>query len=396
MAGRRFDVAVVGAGPAGCVAAYTAARRGYRVALVDQRAFPRDKPCGDGLGPGVGRLLDELDLGHVLAGEAAAEALTVYGPDHTRLDADLAELGCRGYVVPRVELDERLRRAALDAGAEDLAEHKLVRTRIGADGRREVTVRGRDGEEAFPVQLVVGADGAYSTTRRLLGVAKNPERHTAIAMRAYAKTTMSDPRLVFEFSRTLLPAYGWIFPTGKGVVNVGVGLMLPHLRARGHDLRTLLDKFVVSCRERGIELGDPYRHRSHHLPTAGALPRLAHERAALVGDAGSMINPVSGEGIVYGMRAAERLVAELPDDLRDAGALGAALGRYEHGFKKAHRAHILSSLAAHRMLSSPWWTVRVIKAAGRDPQVLRDAIDLLFDLGRIRPSTTVRIVRHGW
>ena len=97
-------------------------------------------------------------------------------------------------------------------------------------------------------------------------------------MRAYAKSTAFDERpcLVFEFSRALLPAYGWIFPTGTGLLNVGVGLMLPHLRRRHGDLRNLLDKFVIACRERGIEIGEPYGHRAHHLPTAAWLPPLAH------------------------------------------------------------------------------------------------------------------------
>jgi geranylgeranyl reductase family protein len=393
----RFDLVVVGAGPAGSTAAYAAARRGLRVALVDQRTFPRDKTCGDGLGPGVAALLDELGLGHVLEGEVPARALAVYGPDGVLLDTDLPPMSGHGYVVPRLDFDDRLHTAALEGGAVDLSGHKLVATGLDG-GRRWVTLRHRGRDHTVEAALVVGADGAYSAMRRQLGVAKNPERHLAVAMRAYAKSTMFDERpcLVFEFSRTLLPAYGWLFPTGQGVVNIGVGLMLPHLRQRHHDLRTLLDTFVASCRERGVELGEPAQHRAHHLPTAGWLPPLAHERAVLVGDAGSMINPVSGEGIVYGMRAANRLVTALPDDVHDEKTLRRALVRFERDFRRGHRAHILSSLAAHRLLSSPWWTKRVINAAQRDPHVLRDAIDLLFDLGRLRPSTTVRILRHGW
>lgn len=397
----RFDVAVIGAGPAGSIAACVAARRGLRVALVDQRTFPRDKACGDGLGPGVAALLDDLDLAHVLAGEVPARALTVYGPDGVVLDADLPPASGRGHVVPRIDFDDRLHTAALARGAVDLSGHKLLDSGLSARCRW-VTLRGPGGQSTIEAPLVVGADGAYSTLRRLLGVPKNPDQHMAVAMRAYAKSTMFDPdgalrpRLVFEFSRSLLPAYGWIFPTGKGVVNVGVGLMLPHLQRREHDLRTLLHKFVISCRERGIELGEPYQERAHHLPTAGALPPLAHERAVLIGDAGSMINPVSGEGIVYGMRAARRLVEGLPADLADPVALRRSLRGFERRFRREHRAHIYSSLAAHRLLSSPWWTKRVVTAAQRDPNVLRDAIDLLFDLGRLRPSTTVRILRHGW
>jgi menaquinone-9 beta-reductase len=180
------------------------------------------------------------------------------------------------------------------------------------------------------------------------------------------------------------------------VLNIGVGVMLHHMHRRHYDLRAVLAGFVDSCRGRGIELGEPYGYRAHHLPTAGARPRLAHERAVLLGDAGSMINPVSGEGIVYGMRAADQLVRELPARLTDPAGLARALTGFERGLRRAQRMHIVSSLAAHRLLSSPRWTKFVIRAAQRDPLVLRDAIDLLFDLGRMRPSTTVRILRHGW
>lgn len=72
-----YDVLVVGAGPAGSIAAITAARRKLRVGLIDRQTFPRDKPCGDGIGPGVVRLLRELDLGDVLAEEKPMDWLTV-------------------------------------------------------------------------------------------------------------------------------------------------------------------------------------------------------------------------------------------------------------------------------------------------------------------------------
>jgi geranylgeranyl reductase family protein len=396
-----YDLAVIGAGPAGSITAYCAARRGLRTALVDQREFPRDKACGDGLGPGVANLLRQVGLEHVLAGEVAADALTVYGPDGSALDAALPAIGgdlLDGYVVPRAEFDQRLRSAALEAGAVDLAGHKLLDTGP-ASGHRWATLRRGDETVHLRASLVVGADGAYSTVRRLLGVPRNRQRHMAIAMRAYAKTDAFDPggalgpRMVFEFSRALLPAYGWIFPTGRGLVNVGVGLPVAHVRRPGYDLRTLLDSFVDGCRARGIDVGTPYRHRAHHLPTAGAMPRLVHERAVLVGDAASMINPFSGEGIAYAMSAAHRLVEALPTDL--SRGLDGGLREYERQFRRAHRAHVASVVVAARLLASPWCATRVIRAARRDPRVLGDAVEMLFGLGRFRASTALRILRSG-
>ncbi|MFK3983495.1 geranylgeranyl reductase family protein [Micromonospora sp. NPDC050397] len=395
---------VAGSGPAGATAAIVAARRGWRVALVDQRTFPRDKPCGDGLGPGVAQLLRTLDLGHLLAGESPATSLTVYGPSGAELNAALTGLDgmpTEGYVVPRADFDQRLRLAALDAGALDLSGHKVTGTGL-ADDSRWVSVRRGGQEHRLDAGLVVAADGAYSVLRRALGAGRPGERTTGIAMRAYADTDAFDPdgplglRMIFEWSKELLPAYGWVFPNGKGLANVGVGVMVTELRRRSLDLRRVLDGFADSCRRRGIELGDLYAHRAHHLPLARRIPRLAHRRAVLIGDAASMINPLSGEGIVYGMNAAYRVVGGLPDDPREAVGQARALGEFERWFRHTYRSHLLSSQVAHGLMSIPWWARHMIRAANNDPVVFRDAVELLFGLGRIRAGTTWRILRHGW
>lgn len=401
MSSATFDIAVIGAGPAGAVAALCAAQRGFQVALVDQRSFPRDKPCGDGLGPRVTLALRELGLGDVISDDVPANSLTVHGPDGVDFTTSLASLGgslTEGYVVPRADFDQRLRNAAIAEGAIDLAGNRLMSMELD-HGTRSLLVRRHGREHRFAARLVIGADGAYSTTRRELGVERPAASRTAIAMRAYSDTSAFDPsgpmgtRMIFEWSRELLPAYGWVFPTGKGVANVGLGVTLEVLQRRGMDLREALERFAESCRHRGIELGGLRAHRSHHLPLARSVPPLAHARAALVGDAASMINPLSGEGIAYGIDAAVQLVSMLPIRLDDDAALGRALSGYERWFRQSHRRHLLSCSLAYRMMSNPWWAARVLRAAHADPIVSRDALDLMFGLGSIRARTTWRILR---
>lgn len=396
---------VVGAGPAGSIAALTAARRGFRVALVDQRTFPRDKPCGDGIGPGVVRVLHRLGLDHVLAGEHPTSSVTAYGPDSVDLTAALHSFGDRstqGYVIPRARFDQKLRLAALAEGAADLAGHRVTDT--GQDRqRRWVNVRRDGADRRLSAFLVVGADGAHSMVRRLLGLPRPSPRHTAIAMRAYSDTVAFDrgepleARMIFEWSRATLPTYGWVFPTSAGTVNVGLGVMLSQLQRRHLSLRDGLERFADSCRQRGIELGDLVGHRSHHLPLAGDIPRLAHDRAVLVGDAASMINPLSGEGIAYGMSAAVHLIGILPPRLDEHALVVRALNEFEQWFRRTHRAHLISCSIARRLMTSPWWAKQMLRAADRDAGVRRDVVTMLFDLGRIRAGTTWRIVRQrGW
>ena len=134
------------------------------------------------------RLLRELDLCEVLAADKPVDWLTVYGPDGVELNSALVSTGdmpAEGYVVPRRDFDHRLWQAALQAGAVSLAGYKAVGTGVDRD-LRWIDLRA-DGEvQRVSARLVVGADGAYSTMRRLLGGARPGPRRTAIAMRAYA------------------------------------------------------------------------------------------------------------------------------------------------------------------------------------------------------------------
>lgn len=399
-----FDIAIIGAGPAGSVAAYAAARRGFTVALIDRSAFPRDKACGDGVGPAAVATAAQLGLGDIFANDIPVTAVSVAGPDGTRLDTTPAEMGSavHGYIVPRRDLDKRLLDRALKENAADLTGWKFIRTSL--DGQyRTIDLQARDGTPLqITARLLIGADGANSVTRRALGAAPSSPRHTGIAMRAYAETGDFDPgsavgpRMLFSFDRELLPSYAWLFPTGRGTVNIGAGGPLTEIRRTGQDLRRLIDTYAGQVRAQGITLSEPRAHRAHHLPHFGGMPRLAHPRAALIGDAASMINPFSGEGIAYGVTAAALLIDSLPDHITAPGAIDNALASFERRFRRTYRAHMASTLILHRLMRQPHWAKLFISAAQRDPDVLRDAVDLLFGTGRVSALTAARILRTRW
>lgn len=401
-----FDIAVVGSGPAGAIAAYAGAQRGLRVALIDRQTFPRDKTCGDGIGPGAVEVAQRLGLGDIFSGETPINSILVTGPDGAKLEGTTPNIdgkAMQGFVIPRVDFDERLFRHAVKAGAHDLTGLKFAGGENSLNGVRTIKLQGKDHvERSVSARLLVGADGAHSVVRKFLGAPVVSPRHMGIAMRAYCESDAFQeggsvgPRLLFEFSRELLPSYGWVFPTGKSLVNIGVGGPLLELQNKGLKLKEVLDKFADSMRSRGVELGELNSQRAYHLPQFAGMPPLNYPRAALIGDAASMINPVSGEGIAYGMVAASHLVEILPSNLSDGDALSAALTRFDADFRSRYRLHIASSLAAHRMLRSPMWAKMVVRAAQRDPEVLRDSIDLLFGFGRIHTITAARILRHGW
>lgn len=398
-----FDIVVIGAGPAGSVAAYAAARRGFEVALVDRRTFPRDKPCGDGIGPGAVRVLRELGMGAVFEEHPAVEHLTVYDPDGRRLDSEIPDIDGRpmyGHVITRYDFDHELFRAACEAGVTDLTGMRYL-SMTAAPDLRQVTLRVSDGTETtVDARLVIGADGAYSAVRKTLcGKARRDTRHLSVALRAYASSGdflpggSVGPRLMLDYSRELLPGYGWVFPLDDGRVNIGVGALVSALKARDDDLKTMLGAFADRTRARGIHLGELHEQRAHQLPHVGGMPKLTYPRAALLGDAASMINPVSGEGIAYAVTAAAEFVETLPSKLGDAATLNAALSRFERDFRRRYRAHFLSCRLYLELMRHERTATSILRAIERDPRVLHAGVNLLFGFGSIGPQTVLRLLK---
>ena len=403
----RADVLVVGTGPAGSVAAL-AVRRGQpgaTVWAVDRAEFPRDKVCGDGLGPGVIRTLRALQLEYVLDGAPRPDDVRVTGPAGHEGRVGGAVIGGRemsGAVLPRRDFDDRLRRVSVAEGVEFHAPWKLVAVQPhdGAVCARFTTPAG---EESVDARVLVGADGAYSAVRRLWPAFTSlPKKHTLVAMRGYAQVVdpvvaHGDPAsLRLDFTRELLPAYGWVFPAGGGISNVGVGLPVPVLAQPGRTLRQHFDDYVRSLGERGFAVDSVRDVKSHQLPHSAGMSRFTDGAVCLVGDAAAMINPLSGEGIFYGMAAGEALGRALSGvDLGDPARVRRALAGYERGFRDRFRLHFASCWVCHRLLRSARCATMATKAASRDQQVMADAALLLFDERTMSPWTALRILASG-
>lgn len=302
------DVAIVGGGPAGAAAAYFLARGGRSVTVVEQKTFPRDKTCGDGLTPRAIRMLADMGLGDRVEGWQRVEGLRIRSLQHTRTAAMPAtRRWCdHGLVTPRRVLDQLVLDNAEAAGATVRYGTKALRVVTEQGTVCGIVVRSRGRETPIRAGWVVCAEGAAGTVLRTLGRAHNPDHPMGLALRQYspsgpARLEWFDVSVDLRENGALLPGYGWAFPMADGAVNVGVGLLNTALGSHRVGLHTQLDRFVGRLVRQGVLAADaPARdRRGGRLFMGGSVWPPDGRGYVLVGDAAGMINPATGEGIAY-------------------------------------------------------------------------------------------------
>ena len=276
----RYDVAILGGGPAGSTAAFRLATAGARVLLIDKARFPRDKPCGGGVTGRAERLLP-FSIEPVV--EDVVDRLECglrYRHRFTRrARAPLA------YMTQRKRLDHFLLRKAAEAGAE-------VRVGETADARE------------LDAQIVIGADGCNGSSAKQLGLADGVVHGVALEGN-YPYEGRYAGAMVLEIA-VIRGGYGWIFAKGDHI-NVGVG----GNGEEGPKLRTELQRM---CEAYGIDPAAARDTRGYRLPMRLTATRIARGRTAVIGDAAGLVDPLSGDGMYEAFLSAQ-LVAEAALDV---------------------------------------------------------------------------------
>ena len=299
----QYDIAIVGAGPAGSAVAYFLAKSGLNVALIDKAAFPRDKTCGDGVSPRALHVLDQMGLLQELTACAhTINHLDLFAPNGIRCEAEVPRMrGLPAYTVvaPRLLLDELIFQRARAVGA---IYKQLEITEPIKENGRIVGLKSRT--ESIRAKLIVIATGAATRLLDATGFLRRKPTLMVAARQYFDHLPTQPDRLEFYFDHVPLPGYAWLFPTSATSANIGIGYF-GKLQASP---RSLLEKFYTQHPRIAPLLKDarpvgPIKGYPLRVDFPESVPLI--DGAIAVGEAIGLVNPFTGEGIDYALESGQ-------------------------------------------------------------------------------------------
>ncbi len=315
---RDTDVLVIGAGPAGSMAAWEAKRHAPEldvVLLERDPAVGTPVRCAEGVGDaGLREFADPEGAAWVAR---KITRVVFLAPDDTEVKVAERDVG---WILDRTRFDAFLAARAAEAGVTVRVGTEAAGMSRHAAGRWCVQLRGAGGAESWRARIVIGADGVEAMVGRWAGLdTRVPARDMESCAQYVLQGIDFDPDAIYlQFGEQIAPGgYAWLFPRGPGVANVGLGLVA--LKADGRNARQYLDEWIARRYPGGAKtaytVGGVIVHTTIKATyTDGVL---------LAGDAAHMINPLSGGGIVNAMKAG-RLAGQTAAAAICAGDTGAS------------------------------------------------------------------------
>jgi len=319
----KFDIIIVGGGPAGSAAACHAANEGHKVLLLEKDEYPRDKICGDAVGGKALKHLEELDLLEPLkkTPHFTFDSVIFSNTKREEVCINIEDPQSVGYVYPRINFDWILFNEATkrieNNGGYVIQNFRVNNLLIDKDkNNRIIGVSGTNGNKdyEFFAPITIGAGGVNCPVSKIIitDIYKEnfmEKEHWSSAFRQYWKrikgVNYKKGAIEFHYVDGVIPGYFWIFPIGNDMCNVGLGITLSDLKNKKLKLKEL-QKYIInekfsdrfenaslvegSGKSWQLPLGSPRKSRLKPR-------RMFANGCLLIGDSASLIDPFTGEGI---------------------------------------------------------------------------------------------------
>jgi len=391
------SVIIVGAGPAGAGTSIYLSQAGIPHIIIEKGLFPRDKVCGDACSGKTAFVLrkanpawlhdifkraDEYTPSHGIIFVAPnGKPLNIpFNP--TKYPGETAP----GFTTPRLVFDNFLFEK-LPTEHNTIYQEADVKDITRKDGKVTVTFIQNEQTYTVTAPVIVGADGDKSIVRKTFLADHTTEKTSAVGLRAYYEgiTGMHEKNYIeLHFLPEVLPGYLWIFPLANGMANVGVGMMSERIRSHKINLREKMLNAIknnpnISPRFKNAELKG--KILGWGLPMGMSQQPVSGDNFLLTGDAGSLVDPFSGEGIgnaLYsGMLAAYAIEKSIAEQRFDATFMKSA---YDSALYKRIGDELKIGTTMQKLCRFPWLFNLVVNKAEKSPELSKTISCMFTDI----------------
>ncbi len=390
---------IVGAGPAGATAAFELGRAGLQVGLLDKATFPRDKTCGDALSVDVINQLSILSPNLLstfngIESKASSYGVTIYSPDRSHIDIPFVHNGKKrcGYICTRLDFDNILVQQLKEFSNVQLFENCQVNDVESKDEKIQVQTN----QGIFTGKIIVGADGAHSIVSKKLASTKIDKKHYSAGLRIYYEGITDfhpDNFIELHFFRDILPGYLWIFPLPDNKANVGIGMLSSAVAKKKINLKEVLQNLISThpgLKGRFQNATPLETMKGYGLPLGSKKRTLSGRRFLLAGDAASLIDPFTGEGIANAIRSGRVAASHILKCFEKNDFSKQFNFQYDKEIYNRMWKELRLSRTLQHLCKYPWLFNFVVRKANQSKHVQQLLVDALAHLDKkkslVRPS----------
>lgn len=386
------EICILGAGPGGATAALALAKQGVKSLLIDKAKFPRDKICGDALSGKVVEVLKKIN--QQLVEKLAASSIQIDSWGVTFFSPNLNSLRLPfitdrkkqttppGFISKRILFDNFL----IDEVKTKNEIQFLEETHITSFSKTNDgwTLKNESSTIEIHCSLLIVADGAQSYFAKHIAGIEVEREHYCAGLRAYytgVKNLDEENFIELHFVKDFLPGYFWIFPLPNGETNVGVGMRSDVVAKKNINLKKEMLRIIehyphLKKRFEGAVMTD--KIRGYNLPLGSKKRKLSGENYLLLGDAGSLIDPFTGEGIGNAMISASIAADLICNGSIEKNYSEKTLKQYDEAVYHRLWPELNVSRRMQQLVNFPWLFNLVVKKANKS-QLLRNTISGMFE-----------------